>query len=68
MGSEIKQVLFDRHPANSNLMLTLHSESVIRVWDYRSFAAPLYTFEGGIPDQQIKKIDLDYEYGRFCMV
>jgi hypothetical protein len=50
MGSDMQQVLFDRHPANANLLLTLHSDQIIRVWDYRSFNAPLYIFEGGSPD------------------
>lgn len=45
LSSPIKKVLFSNQH-NSNILLTLHQDQMINVWDQRSLKAPLYVFEG----------------------
>ena len=64
LGSQIKKVLFDTSD-NTNVLLTLHQDQQIRVWDQRTLQVPLYIFEGH--DQEIKNMEFDPVYGRLLM-
>lgn len=56
----MNKVLFD-YGENSNLIVTSHIDSTVRIWDTRylgnTTASPLFAFEG--LDQDIRHIDLD---------